>query len=489
MHSQLTVYLRLNDSRPHDSESMAIHPLPQAVSRPAPRTVPEYRRRLLRLDSLLIASWVSVAIVIALFLADDVAAGFVAVGQTLTSLGIATGLIGTDLLLMMMLLTARLPVIDKAYGHDRAVAFHHKLGKPVLYLLLAHTALLIAGYGMTEGINPVAEVLLLFFTVPDMPLAFLGLGLLIAVVVTSVVSVRRRFPYEVWLGIHLLAYLAVLAALPHQFSNGAVFAPGTWQRGYWLALYLAVGGSILVFRIAVPLIRSARHRLVVTGVRRAGADAMTITMRGTGLEFLPVHAGQFFLWRFLAAGLWWHAHPFSLSAAPSVSALEITVRGLGSGTRKLLTVRPDTKVLIEGPYGIFSKTVRTSGRLVMVGAGIGVAPIRSLLEAADFAPGNATVVLRARAAQELYLLDEIDELCRRRGAFLFLETGPRPPDRAHWLPTASADRGFALLSYAPELAVSDVYVCGPGQWSALVMADARAAGVREDAIHYERFSW
>lgn len=260
------------------------------------------------------------ALVVAFFLADDVAAGFVSVGQTLTSLGILTGLVGTDLLLEMMLLTARLPLIDKAYGHDRAVAFHKMLGKPVLYLLLAHTLGLIAGYAMTEGINPVAETLSLFLTVPDIGLALAGLGLLIAVVMTSVVSVRRRFPYEAWLAVHLLAYLAVLAAVPHQFSTGAVFAPGTWQRGYWLTLYLGLAGCIVAFRVVAPLIRSFRHRLTVTGVRAAGPGAVTISMSGRNLESLPAQAGQFLLWRFLAADLWWHAHPFSLSAAPAPAA-------------------------------------------------------------------------------------------------------------------------------------------------------------------------
>ncbi len=483
----------------------------------APGRLGEYRRRALRLDGLLIASWVSVALVIAFFLADDVAGGFVSVGQTLTSVGILTGLVGTDLLLVMMLLSARLPLIDRAYGHDRAVAFHKKLGKPVLYLLLAHTIGLIAGYAMTEGVTPVAETLSLFLTVPDMWQAFAGLGLLIAVVVTSIVSVRRRFPYEAWLAVHLLAYLAVLGAVPHQFSTGAVFAPGTWQRWYWLTLYLGLAGCIVAFRVVAPLTRSFRHRLTVTGVRAAGPGAVTITMSGRNLESLPVQAGQFLLWRFLAAGLWWHAHPFSLSAAPAAAlppmlapapptalstaaataassalsprGLEITVRGLGAGSKKVLTVRPGTRVMIEGPYGIFNKTVRTSERIVMVGAGIGVAPIRSLLAEADFAPGNATVILRAGTVQEVYLLSEIDELCRRRAAYLFVEAGPRPTNRPHWLPAASVDSGFSLLSYAPALASSDVYVCGPGPWSALVLAEARAAGVPADAVHYERFSW
>lgn len=442
-----------------------------------------------RVDGLQIASWISVAIVIALFLADDVMGGFSSVGESMTSLGILTGLVGTDLLLIMLLLAARLPLIDRTFGHDRAVAFHRRLGKPVLYLLLAHTVLLILGYGATEGINPIAETASLWATVADMPLAFIGLGLLIAVVVSSVVSVQRKFPYEVWFAIHLLAYIAVLASLPHQFSAGAIFADGTWQRYYWLGLYLLVAGSILVFRIILPLIRTNRHRLVVSEVRAAGPGAITVRMTGAQLDGLAVQAGQFFLWRFLAKGLWWHAHPFSLSAAPTPSGLEITVRGLGAGTDRLLSVHPGTRVAIEGPYGIFSQASRTSDRLVMIGAGIGIAPIRSLLEEADFEPGNAVVILRAASEAELYLGREMHQLCQRRGAYLYLETGPRARDRQHWLPQSSALRGFGLADYAPSIAGADVFVCGPQAWSDLVIADAKAAGVRAEAIHYERFSW
>jgi predicted ferric reductase len=472
---------------PVRTESRAAQPFPQ------PRVLPDlalrHRNRMWRVDGLQIASWISVAIVIALFLADDARAGFSSVGESVTSLGILTGLVGTDLLLIMLLLAARLPLVDKAFGHDRAIVFHRQLGKPVLYLLLAHTVLLIFGYGINEGISAVAETVSLWATVPDMPLAFIGLGLLIAVVVSSVVSVQRKYPYEVWFAIHLLAYAAVLASLPHQFSTGAIFAAGTWQRYYWLGLYLLAAGSIAIFRIIIPLVRTNRHGLRVSEVIPAGEDAVTIRMTGAHLEMLGVQAGQFFLWRFLARGLWWHAHPFSLSAAPTASGLEITVRGRGAGTRRLLAVHPGTRVAIEGPYGIFSQAARTSERLVMVGAGIGTAPIRSLLEEADFEPGNAVVILRAGSEAELFLAREMYQLCERRGAYLYLETGPRPRDRQHWLPEASAGRGFALTDYAPAVAGADVFVCGPQQWSELVIAEAKAAGVPSEAIHYERFNW
>ncbi len=127
-------------------------------------------------------------------------------------------------------------MIDGAVGHDRALEFHRKLGKPSLYLLLAHGVLIAIGYGMAEGLDPVSELVALWVLVPDMWLAIVSIGLFIAVVVTSLVAVRRRFPYEFWYAVHLLTYAAVLTAIPHQFSVGGLFAEGTWQRWYWLAI-------------------------------------------------------------------------------------------------------------------------------------------------------------------------------------------------------------------------------------------------------------
>ena len=164
------------------------------------------------------------------------------------------GLAGMDLVLLMLLLVARIPFIDNTVGHDRALEFHRKLGKPALYLLLAHGTLIAIGYGLAEGLDPVSEAVALWVLVPDMWLAYISMVLFIAVVVTSLVAVRRRFPYEFWYAIHLLTYAAVLTSLPHQFSVGGLFAEGTWQRWYWLALCMATGAALLYYRAAQPLV-------------------------------------------------------------------------------------------------------------------------------------------------------------------------------------------------------------------------------------------
>lgn len=455
-----------------------------------------HRRRMLRVDLLTVIAWASVAAAVALWLSDGGAAAINAPASAFTAAGIVAGLAGMDLVLLMLLLAARIPLVDRTIGHDRALEFHGKLGKPSLYLLLAHGFLVAVGYGMAEGLDPVSESIALWVLVPDMWLAFVSMALFVAVVFTSLVAVRRRFPYEFWYAVHLLTYAAVGTSLPHQFSVGGLFAEGTWQRWYWLAICTATGAALLYFRVLQPLVATSRHRLAVSRVERIAPGVVSIEMAGHQLERLAGTGGRFFVWRFLAPGLWWHPHPFSLSAEPLVRGsdgdgrLRITVRNLGRGSAQLARLKPGTKVMVAGPYGVFSSASRTRDKVVMIGAGIGITPLRALLESTPFAPGDATVILRGHTEQELYLGDEIIDICRQRGVRLFHATGRRARwDSGSWLPEDAVRSGYTLASYAPDLTASDLYICGPSAWAGNVIADARTAGVRPDQIHHERFDW
>jgi predicted ferric reductase len=462
---------------------------------PVERFRRQSRSRLFRADLLTVLAWASVAFAVALWLADGGAAGFSTLAGSFTALGIVAGLAGMDLVLLMLLLAARLPVIDGAVGHDRALEFHRKLGKPSLYLLLAHGILIAIGYGMAEGLDPFSELVALWVLVPDMWLAIVSIGLFIAVVATSLVAVRRRFPYELWYAVHLLTYAAVLTSIPHQFSVGGLFAEGTWQRWYWLAICIGTGAALAHYRFLEPLVATARHRLAVSRVVTEGPGVVSIELSGRHLDELAGNGGRFFIWRFLSPGAWWHPHPFSLSAEPVLfdsagrGTLRITVRNLGRGSAQLARLKSGTRVAIEGPYGLFSTAARSRNRVVLIGAGIGITPIRALLESTPFEPGSATVILRGHSEQELYLGDEILELCRRRGATLFHLTGPRTAGGQSWLPESAVRSGHRLASYAPDIADADVYICGPSAWARSVIGEARAAGVPEEQIHNERFDW
>lgn len=448
----------------------------------------QFARRARRADLLVMLLWASGAAAAALYLASGGASQLTSPAGIVTGLGIVAGLIGTDFILVMLVLAARIPLLDRTIGHDRAVATHRRLGKPALYLILAHAALLLVGYGMSTGINPIAEIGPML-ALPDMPLAFIGTGLLIAVVVTSLVAVRRKFSYEGWHLVHLLSYVAVAFALPHQLSVGGVLAEGTAQRIYWIALYVLAFGSILTFRFVEPIVASLRHGITVAGVTQIAPGVTSIHLRGSKLRSLGTAGGQFFIWRFWTGRTWWHSHPISLSAVPTDTTARITVRDLGAGSRRISSVPVGTRVSIEGPYGLFTDAARTAPKLAIVAAGVGVTPVRALLEHASFAPGEATVLLRASSDDETYLWDEVRAIAAAKGARLYTMVGRRSPVGPAWMPEADARRGVTLRSIFPDLADSDLYLCGPTTWLDLVEADAHALGLPEHQIHSERFDW
>ncbi|MEO8094243.1 MAG: ferredoxin reductase family protein [Pseudolysinimonas sp.] len=456
-----------------------------------PRRVPparRYARRSLRSDLLVILVWVSGAAAAAIFLASGGAGQFASAAQAITSLGIVTGLVGSDFILVMLVLAARVPLIDRTIGHDRAIKLHRSLGKPALYLILAHAALLLIGYGMTSGFDPVAEIGPML-ALPDMPLAFVGTGLIIAVVITSLVAVRRRFSYEAWHVIHLLSYVAVAFAIPHQLSVGGILAEGTVQRVYWIVLYVLAFGAIAAFRFVEPAVSSLRHRITVAGVEQIAPGVTSIHLRGRRLRELEAAGGQFFIWRFWTGRTWWHSHPISLSAMPTDSRARITVRELGAGTASISSVPAGTRVTIEGPYGLFSDAARTSPKMAIVAAGVGVTPIRALLEHSRVAPGEVTIILRAGSHDETYLWDEVQELAAAKGARCYVMIGARPATHPSWMSAEDKARGVTLRSALPDLLRSDLYLCGPTAWLDEVEADALAAGISRHQIHAERFDW
>lgn len=448
----------------------------------------QYARRARMSDLLVTLLWASGAVAVALYLAYGGMNSWNGFAGVVTGFGIIAGLIGSDFVLVMLVLAARVPVIDRTIGHDRAVATHRRLGKPALYLLLAHGALLLIGYGAATGINPIAEIGPML-ALPDMPLAFIGTALFILVVVTSLVAVRRKFSYEGWHLVHLLSYAAVIVALPHQFSDSAMLANGTWQRAYWIALYVLALAAIVGYRFLKPIIATFRHRLVVAGTTEEAPGVVSIHLRGRRLRELRSQGGQFLIWRFWTGRTWWHSHPISLSAMPSDTSARITVRGLGAGSSRIGEIPAGTPVSIEGPYGIFSDVARTSPRLAIVAAGIGVTPVRALLENARIAPGEATILLRAGDQDETYLWDEMGEIAAAKGAALYTSVGHRARRGSTWLAEEDARRGVTLRSVFPKLTSSDLYLCGPSNWLDAVEAEARAAGIPEHQIHAERFDW
>ena len=121
----------------------------------------------------------------------------------LTSLGRVTGLLGAYLALVELLLLARIPVLD-AVGLERMSRWHRRQRHArASRCSLAHTVLITAGYALDDGVTLSRETDDLLTRYSGVLLATIGLGLLVVVVVSSVVAVRRRLSYRVWHALHV----------------------------------------------------------------------------------------------------------------------------------------------------------------------------------------------------------------------------------------------------------------------------------------------
>ncbi|HTJ32177.1 MAG TPA: ferric reductase-like transmembrane domain-containing protein [Dactylosporangium sp.] len=397
------------------------------------------------------------------------------------SAGRVTGLMAGYLLLVQVILMSRLGHLERWIGARHLGLWHRELGGSVLITILAHAALITIGYSYADRTGFTDELGTLLTEYEDMVTAFIGAGMLVIIGLLSIRALRRALPYELWYFLHLTSYLALLLGFAHQFSDGQeLFRPGL-GRTVWIGFYVATIAAVVLGRIIGPLSLNLRHRLRVAEVVTEAQDMISIYITGARLDDLDAQAGQFFRWRFLGRGLWWQAHPFSLSAAPNGRWLRLTVKTVGDHTSRLRTVRAGTRIFVEGPWGDFTASRRVKQRALLIAAGSGIAPIRALLE--ELPPG-ATVIYRASAVHDLHLRHELEELSELRHAELWFVVGDRrdPGPRRLFTPGG-------MRELVPDITERDVYLCGPDGLVEQSLHVLRRLRVPRRQVHLDPFEF
>jgi predicted ferric reductase len=236
---------------------------------------------------------------------------------------------------------------------------------------------------------------------------------------------------------------------------------------------------LLIWRVLVPLAGALRYRLKVAEVVVEGPGVVSLRITGRNLDRLRARAGQFFLWRFITRRSWGTAHPFSLSAAPGGGSLRITVKGLGDHTARFAEIQPGTRVLAEGPFGVFTNDRRRSDKAVLIAGGIGITPIRALVETMK---GDLIVLYRVVKEEDVIFRHELDALSAASGVAVHYVVGDHAGDGRDLLAPAH------LLELVPDLTERDVFLCGPPAMAAYIQKNVRDARVPRRQIHTERFA-
>lgn len=400
----------------------------------------------------------------------------------LHALGRLFGLIATYCALMQFIIMGRIGWLEPIFGLDKMAIFHRANGVATISFILLHSFLITLTHPLLQGSTNFLSVIQL----PYVVLAMIAEMLFILTVGLSIYIVRKHLKFETWYAVHMLNYLAIALVPWHQLTNGGDFLTNETFANYWIGLYLFTAACVLYWRFAKVFIISAKHQFTVQKVVKETPTATSVYITGKRMDKFKAKGGQFVLVRFLSKKLWSQEHPFSLSRLPDGETIRLTIRQLGDFTNEVPNILPGTKVAVSGPFGAFTHQKRETQKILYIAGGIGITPIRSMIEqqAALNERGNAVLLYGNRTEADTIFLQELHEL----GSKIAMPIHNVLSEQKGF----KGENGFVdqekISRLVPDVRERDVFLCGPPPMMAAIVKQLKELGVPESQIHYERFS-
>ncbi|MFA6428716.1 MAG: ferredoxin reductase family protein [Candidatus Buchananbacteria bacterium] len=399
----------------------------------------------------------------------------------LIAYGRLAGLLLEFFILLELLLISRLTFIEQIFGHDRLNLLHRRVGYGLFSFLILHPVLLVFGYSQVVGVNFVAQFFNFLNQWPEVFSAWLALIIFITVITVSLPIIKKIINYENWHLVHLLAYVAVALAFSHQLKSGDVSFGGALV--YWLALNVLAVGGLLVYRWLKPIYLWWYHGFFVQKVVQENNEVVSVYLSGKNLDKFKFQAGQFANFIFLTKKLY-SPHPFSFSQGFNGKNLRITVKILGDFTKNVLQIPLGTKVIIDGPLGLFTVPAPSAKKFLFIAGGIGITPIRALLESLTKTGADSILFYGNRQLNTLVFKEELRQFKQKNYFIISHEQIAEGID---------CRRGFIdqekIIKLAPDYLEREVYLCGPTPMMVVVVKILKKLGIAKTKIHWEKFGY
>src|SRR5882757_9046312 len=157
--------------------------------------------------------------------------------STVGMLGLLFSLIATQLMLLLIVLMARIPLVERAWGHDLLARRHRWVGFASFWFMLGHIVAQSVERMDRDWSVAWGRLWELLVVEPWMLWATVGTIMIIAVMVTSMRWARRRLRFESWHLLHLYAYVGMILILPHILVTGPEFHE-VWTRVFLWGEYI-----------------------------------------------------------------------------------------------------------------------------------------------------------------------------------------------------------------------------------------------------------
>lgn len=262
------------------------------------------------------------------------------------------------------------------------------------------------------------------------------------------------------------------------------YAPTSLMTGTW---------AQAAARLREPEPHNAWQRWRVQSLQQESADIRSFVLvpeTGAAPSFA---AGQHLPIRISGAAGEPLLRSYSLSSAPSDGYLRISVKAQGVASRYLHTqVRVGDVLEVRAPLGRFTLNRESRRPLVLIGAGVGITPLLSMLrEQVALGQGKRMHFFQgARTLADLPFQAELRELVQRAGGLLKIHRALSAPEADALLRLDYEHHGrieLAQIKAALPFDDYDFYLCGPAAFTQAIYDGLRDLNIADERIHAEAF--
>jgi predicted ferric reductase len=399
------------------------------------------------------------------------------------ALGRLLGLVSMLLILVQLILVGRIRIVEREYGFDNLNRLHRRLGKVIISILIFHPIFLTIGYALNSHVSLLSQFILFLTTWDDVLKAAIGMVLLLSVVLISLQIVRRKLRYDTWYLTHLLVYVSIFFFFDHQTKTADVSSG--WAFRYWYFINFFVFGLVLLYRFLRPLYLFSKHKFYLEKLVPETHDVTSLYISGKNMEKFRFESGQFAHLTFLTSNIkdWVTHHPFSFSQAPDGKHVRFSIKNSGDFTAKIGNMKPGTKIIIDGPFGVFTERRAKRDKYLFIAGGIGITPLYSLIQSLSKKHKDLVLLYSNKHEKDIVFKKELESMPVKVIHILSRENF----QTGHFI-SGHID-GDLIKNSVPDYKDREIYICGPNAMMLTLINNLESVGTAQNQIHYERFAY
>lgn len=399
---------------------------------------------------------------------------------------IAMGFVALSMMGAQFVLVSRMQWVSQPIGMDALLAFHKGMAYVATAFAFAHPTIL---FIQDDKYWPLLNV----FTSPlRAKFAVAATLALILLMVFSIFRQQLRMRYKIWQMLHwLLALVAVVGSFMHALLVN-YYLKDPWEQMIWMVLSGVFVALALVVRVVKPVLRF-RRRWQVESVQPGVAGTATVVLKLVNLASYGRHgfvfkAGQFAWVTARRSPFALTYNPFSIASSACVQdRIRFTIKAHQGFSAEVADLKVGEWVYVDGPHGTFyldGDSDSDDAPLVLIGAGVGITPLLSMLEtlADQRSLRPCHLWLANKDATSIVCEPQIEalrQLLNLQVVLVFSAPADGPKQRL--------DEDFVRQHLPPDHLQASYFVCGPNALMDMAETLLPALGVPRHQIHTERF--